>query len=191
MLASAAPAQHLDVWVHKDSVNRVETGYFDVNAGTPIVPNDRAVGYNFGDFSDQPYYANNPGFFAQANKNADGSANPGGSQLPGGSLVKFNVLSNLSYWNGVGPVSFGGAPSGESLTMGVGANSVTAGPNSGAQTGFTIQAIRSNTQLNPNAEGSLHQHMDATLNAGPANANPGRWNLCSPASAYNHGRGRR
>ncbi len=168
--AERAKAQHLDVWVHLDAVNRVESGYFDVNAGNPIVPNDRAVGYNFGDFSDEPNYANNPGFFAEQNFNTDGTPNPGGSQLPAGTLVQFNILSSLLYWNGVDPVSFGPVPAGESLTMYVGNSEATVGPNTGPQPGFTIQQIRSNTQLAPYAAGSMHQHMDSYINAGIGNA---------------------
>lgn len=166
-VVGAAQAQHLDVWVHKDAVNRLESGYFDVNADSSIVPNDRAVGYDFQQFDENPYFANNPGFFAEVNQNADGSANPGGSGLPGGSLVSFNILSDLQYWSGTDPVSFGPVPSGESLLLSLGSNNRLIGTGTGLQAGFTIQAIRTGV-----SEGSMHQHLNSTINAGQGNPIP-------------------
>src|SRR5258708_8730433 len=110
-IGGAARAVHLDVWVHKDIVNRVDSGYVDVNAGVPITPMDRALGWNFQEFDENPYYANNPGYFAESN------TNPGGSQLPGGSLVGFNLLSDLQYWNGSAPVSSSPGPAGEATSL--------------------------------------------------------------------------
>src|SRR5438270_571297 len=134
-IGGAARAVHLDVWVHKDIVNRVDSGYFDVNAGVPITPMDRAVGYDFQEFEENPYYANNPGYFAESN------TNPGGSHLPGGSLVGFNLLSDLRYWNGNGPVSFSSVPGGETISINLASNTVVVGTGTGAQPGFTLQQV--------------------------------------------------
>src|ERR1700758_3032692 len=110
----SARAVHLDVWVHTDVVNRLDSGYFDVNAGVPITTQDRALGWDFQEFDENPYFANNPGYFAQA------AGNPGYSNLPAGSLVGFNVLSDLTYWNGTDPVSFSPAPAGETISITLG-----------------------------------------------------------------------
>src|ERR1700730_17992337 len=126
-IGGTARAVHLDVWVHKDIVNRVDSGYFDVNAGVPITPMDRAMGWNFQEFDQNPYYANNPGYFAESN------SNPGGSGLPGGSLVGFNLLSDLQYWNGNGLVSFSPVPAGETISLNLAANTVFVGTRTGAQ----------------------------------------------------------
>jgi hypothetical protein len=153
-IGGAARAVHLDVWVHKDIVNRVDSGYFDVNAGAPITPMDRAMGWDFQEFSENPYYANNPGYFAESN------SNPGGSQLPGGSLVGFNLLSDLQYWNGNGPVSFSPVPAGETISINYGSNTVFVGTGIGAQPGFTLAQVASGT-----AEGFLHIHVNANIGA--------------------------
>jgi hypothetical protein len=154
-IGGAARAVHLDVWVHKDIVNRVDSGYFDVNAGVPITPMDRALGWDFQEFDQDPYYANNPGYFAESN------TNPGGSQLPGGSLVGFNVLSDLQYWDGNGPVSFGPVPAGETISINLGSSAnVVVGTGTGAQPGFTLQQVASGT-----AEGFLHIHVNANIGA--------------------------
>ena len=153
-IGGAARAVHLDVWVHKDIVNRVDSGYFDVNAGVPITPMDRALGWDFQEFSEDPYYANNPGYFAESN------TNPGGSQLPGGSLVGFNLLSDLQYWNGNGPVSFSPVPADETISLNYGSSTVTVGTGTGAQPGFTLAQVASGT-----AEGFLHIHVNANIGA--------------------------
>ncbi|HEV2970174.1 MAG TPA: PEP-CTERM sorting domain-containing protein [Pirellulales bacterium] len=153
-IGGAVRAVHLDVWVHKDIVNRVDSGYFDVNAGVPITPMDRALGWGFQEFDQDPYYANNPGYFAESN------TNPGGSQLPGGSLVGFNLLSDLQYWDGNGPVSFGPVPAGETLSINYGSNTVVVGTGTGAQPGFTLAQVASGT-----AEGFLHIHVNANIGA--------------------------
>ncbi|HEV3417566.1 MAG TPA: hypothetical protein VG056_12150 [Pirellulales bacterium] len=160
-IGAAARAVHLDVWVHKDIVNRVDSGYFDVNAGVPITPMDRALGWDFQEFDQDPYYANNPGYFAESN------ANPGGSQLPGGSLVGFNLLSDLQYWDGNGPVSFGPVPAGETMSINYGSSTVVVGTGTGAQPGFTLAQVASGT-----AEGFLHIHVNSMIAAGPNSSVP-------------------
>ncbi len=160
--SNRARAVHLDVWVHADAVNRIDSGYFDVNAGVPITTQDRAVGWDFQEFDENPYFANNPGYFAQA------SGNPGYSSLPAGSLVGFNVLSDLLYWNGTDPVSFSPVPAGEtiSITLG-GSGPVVVGTGTGAQPGFTLGAVGSGT-----ANGFLHVHVNSVIAAGPNTTAP-------------------
>jgi hypothetical protein len=160
-ICGPAWAVHLDVWVHADIVNRVDSGYFDVNAGVPITPMDRAMGWNFQEFDQNPYYANNPGYFAESN------SNPGGSGLPGGSLVGFNLLSDLQYWDGNGPVSFAPVPGGETLSINYGANTVYVGTGTGAQPGFTLAQVASGT-----ANGFLHVHVNSVIAPGPSEAVP-------------------
>ncbi len=155
-ICGPARAVHLNVWVHADIVNRVDSGYFDVNAGVPITPMDRALGWNFQEFDQNPYYANNPGYFAESN------SNPGGSGLPGGSLVGFNLLSDLQYWNGNGPVSFGPVPGGETMSINSGSSTVNVGTGTGAQPGFTLQQIASGS-----AEGFMHIHVNSVIAPGP------------------------
>ena len=156
-----ARAVHLDVWVHADIVNRVDSGYFDVNAGVPITPMDRAMGWNFQEFDQNPYYANNPGYFAESN------SNPGGSGLPGGSLLGFNLLSDLQYWDGNGPVSFAPVPGGETLSINYGANTVFVGTGTGAQAGFTLAQVASGT-----ANGFLHIHVNSVIAPGSSETAP-------------------
>jgi hypothetical protein len=160
-ICGPARAVHLDVWVHADIVNRVDSGYFDVNAGVPITPMDRAMGWNFQEFDQNPYYANNPGYFAESN------SNPGGSGLPGGSLVGFNLLSDLQYWNGNGPVSFAPVPGGETLSINYGANTVYVGTGTGAQPGFTLAQVASGT-----ANGFLHIHVNSVIAPGSSETVP-------------------
>ena len=156
-ICGPARAVHLDVWVHADAVNRLDSGYFDVNADVPITTMDRALGWDFQEFDEDPYYANNPGYFAEAVGNA------GYSNLPASSLVGFNVLSDLLYWNGTGPVSFSPVPAGETISVSLGnSGPVVIGTGTGAQPGFTLGAIGSGT-----ANGFLHIHVNSVIAAGP------------------------
>ena len=159
--AQPAAAVHLDVWVHKDAANRMTSGYFDVNTAAVIVSNARAIGYNFHEFDEDPYFADNPGFFAEANNLA------GGSGLPGGSGVGYNILSDLKYWNGGGTPQLGTVPAGETLTFNLGSQNRQIGALTGPQAGFNIQNVRTGA-----SEGSLHAHFNSLLNAGAGQPTP-------------------
>jgi hypothetical protein len=134
----------------------------DTGGGNPIYlttnPN-RVFSYFFGDFSD-PYFDEDPGTHALATTSGYTPSN-----LPTGSWMSFDVMSDLQYWSGNGPVSFGNVPAGETLQMylpgslpGQKLGSVTIGTGAGFQAGFPIQNI--------DANGGMHKHMWTELQAG-------------------------
>jgi hypothetical protein len=137
---------------HSDIEPAVENGR--------IVTNGRVFGYDFGEIVGDPYFSTDPGFSA------------GMGALPAGSQLRFNIVDgtslglsgNLRYWNGVGDVSFGAMPSGETLRLALGAQSRTASAATGEVAGFSLGTV--------GGSGSLHVHLNSFLQGADGNADP-------------------
>jgi hypothetical protein len=154
---------HFDVRPYV-SAGQIITGGHDDAAGIdePVV---RVFGYDFGEDPADPFFAQDPGFNAEA-----------GSGLPAGSQLRFNVLSSLLYWNGSGAVSLIAPPT-ESMTFSFGANNRTISGGSGPQSGFSLQTVGS--------DGSVHRHLNAFLNGSDGNAVPASVDgVEAPAGVY-------
>lgn len=147
-----AQAQHFDIQP-KTVAAKIGVDAYDDSTSMTVASDVTAFGYDFQEDPADPYFASDPGFNALA----------GG--LPPGSSFGFGILSDLLYWNGTGPVSFGAVPDGESLTLTFGANSRTAGTGSGAQAGFFFGGAVT-------ASGSFHKHLSSILNGGAGAADP-------------------
>jgi hypothetical protein len=118
----------------------------------------RVFPYVFGDFADtigDPYYDNFPGIHALSSANQQGYIPSG---LPTGSIVSFDVLSDLKFWNAADPVAFNAVPAGETLALSLFGNSVAIGTGPAFYPGFNIQAV--------DALGGMHRHLNAELQAG-------------------------
>jgi hypothetical protein len=113
-----------------------------------VTPNVRHFGYAFGENPKDPYFIQDPGFDAVI-----------GSGLPDGSVLSFDVVRHLAYWNGTGRVSFNTPPDGETLRFNLGFNDVTVGGGSAPQPGFAIGTVAPG--------GTLHRHLNTFLQ-GPA-----------------------
>jgi hypothetical protein len=131
-------------------VNQLATNGHDDETNQDA-PGLRVFSYDLG--ADVSHTTNDPGFNAFA-----------GSGLPQGSELSFNVMTNLLYWNGVGQVSFGHVPSGESVLLvsktetNQVLSSLSVGASTGFQTGFLIVPVA--------ADGSAHRHIFSTLATG-------------------------
>src|SRR6476620_3637814 len=81
---------------------KIVTGGHDDVVGTDNVT-QRVFGYDFGEDASDPYVIGDPGF----NNGAFAiGIYPNNGLLPANFTLGFNVLSNLQFWNGSGPVSF-------------------------------------------------------------------------------------
>ena len=140
--------------------NRLTTGYYDLEDGTIIAANHCALAYNFQEFAEDPYFMNNPGFFACANTLLHGSG------LPGGSSLGFNILSDLLFWNGGGAPTFGPVPDGGSLRFNLGNQNRLVATGTGAMPGFHLQNVAGGM-----FEGAIHRHLNSDL-MGTVGANP-------------------
>jgi hypothetical protein len=165
VLSLVAPARAVyDVsprLISLSSGNRLATyGYDDAgdtSGGNPVylTPNpNRVFAYFFGDYGD-PYFDEDPGIHGLATTSGYTPSN-----LPQGSYLSFDVMSDLQYWSGAGPVAFNTVPAGETLKMYLNQTpySVTIGSGTGFQTGFPIQ--------NVDANGGMHKHLWTELQAG-------------------------
>ena len=157
--APSASAQHSDVDVRVEG-GRLVTGAHNDTTGEEI-EYQRVFGYDFGEDPLDPFFAGDPGFGAEV-----------GSGLPAGSLLSFmipsasssGVPSNLSYWGGTGPVTFGAAPGGETLAFNLGSQNALAGGGTGEVAGFNIATVADG--------GTLHRHLNALLNGADGNNDP-------------------
>jgi hypothetical protein len=146
---------------------QIHTGGFD-DGTTVFIATKSAFGYSFGGDPTDPFFTQDPGFNAEA-----------GSGLTGGSTMAFDILGptsgsilpfNLSYWNGVGAVSWGSVPSGEVLNYALGSHAVNVGSGTAMIAGYNLQVL---TSL-----GAMHQHLGASLLGSDGNsipAGPGAW----------------
>ncbi len=144
LLLAAAARADFDVWPHVDpSLGRIVTSGTDDNAPQLGTPPLRVFVYGF---DSNP--TNDPGFNA-----FDGS-------FPFPSEISVNVLTNLQFWKGAGPVSFGAVPAGETINLenDLTGSNFTVGAATGFQPGFLISAV--------DAAGGAHKHLFSTLGGG-------------------------
>jgi hypothetical protein len=156
----ATAGQHADVKPNVQGGRIVIDGYIDDTGET--IPGLRVFGFEFQEDPLDPYVSSDPGF-----NTVGGSSLPPASQLsfsvPGAAL--FGLPANLTYWSGTGLVSFGAAPSGETLRLNRGTQDRTIGSGTGPITGFAIGAVGGN--------GSIHDHLNSFLQGSDGNVNPG------------------
>lgn len=108
------------------------------------VKNVRVFVFEFGEDPLDPYFIEDPGFHPLA-----------GSGFAPGSLVGFNLVSSLQYWDTAGAPAFGALPSGETLSLGFGSSLVVAGASIPSPAGFNFGLI------DPNGE--FDDHLNTTL----------------------------
>lgn len=154
-MATVALAQHADIRPFVENGQLKTSGFIDSTSTT--IPGLRVFGYDFGEFLDDPYFTQDPGFNAAA-----------GSGMPAGSLLSFIVPdagsfglpSNLSYWNGTGTLDLNSwvSPGDAELRLSFGSSNLVVGDATGLQAGFNIQTV--------SADGSIHRHLNAFLNVG-------------------------
>lgn len=152
----AAPPAHAGV-IDVDILPRVEnsqivTNGYDDATGTEI-PNIRVYAWEFDDPAD-PFFLSDPGLNA-----------PAGSGLPAGKKIGVRALSDLLYWNGTGPVSFGPTPNQETLTLAFGAGGLTLGTATGQLPDFFFGPLIQNS-------GAVHVHLSSLLNGADDNNVP-------------------
>ena len=124
-----------------------------VDATSTLLPYMRVFGYDFGEDPGDPFFTQDPGFNAAS-----------GSGLPAGSQLLFNIVgaaglglpANLSFWDGTGAVSFSQTPADETLTLAFGSQNRIVDDSTSFVSGFSLQTVT--------ATGSIHRHLNATLN---------------------------
>lgn len=149
------PPGHLDIGLKVEG-GRLETGIYDLNdPNNPALlsPGVRVWGGRFQAGPLDPFFTDDPGFGAVA-----------GSGLPQGSQVGFNILDDLRYWNGQGPVQWGPVPGGEQLRIRFGFQNRWVGTGTGVQTGFNFDTVGSG--------GTVHRHLSFFLLGSDGNAVP-------------------
>lgn len=150
-LCASVAGAHEDV-VPYSLGGKIVTGGHDDALGTDNLE-QRVFGYDFGEDPSDPYFIGDPGF----NNGAFAiGVYPGDGLLPGGFTLRFNVLTNLDFWDGTGAVSFAPAAAGVSLGLQRGSNTVEV---SGVGSSGTVPTIGS-TGL-----GRLHVHLSSLLNS--------------------------
>ncbi|GMV97998.1 MAG: hypothetical protein AMXMBFR83_23510 [Phycisphaerae bacterium] len=87
-----------------------------------------------------------------------------GSGLPAGSQVGFDVLDDLTYWDGQGPIRFGPVPDHEQLRIRLAGQSRFVGTGTGMTSGFFFASA--------SASGSIHVHLSFFLLGADGNAVP-------------------
>jgi hypothetical protein len=113
--APAATAGVIDAdFLPRVENNQIVTNGYDDATGTET-HNIRVYTWEFDDPAD-PFFLSDPGFNA-----------PAGSGLPAGKKIGVRALSDLLYWNGTGPVSFGPTPNQETLRLAFGSGGLTLG----------------------------------------------------------------
>lgn len=138
-------------------------GGLDHDGGT-IAPPVSVFGYEFGEEPLDPFNPTDPG----VNQHA------GVGNLPAGAALRYNILSNLIYWDGVSEASWGLPPGATYLDLTMGTTTRTLNGTSGPQVGSLIQSVASN--------GSVHKHFVSSLFAAPGSSNvPGDAGFLAPA----------
>jgi hypothetical protein len=122
------------------------------NDATATLETDvRHFGYQLGASASNPYFTADPGFNAVV-----------GSGLPASQQLRFDIVHRLKRWDGNGTVRFIEVPNQETLRFSFGAASAIATGNNDAVGGFVITNIASG--------GTLHRHLNSTLQGNPSAA---------------------
>jgi len=162
-LTSVAAADvHFDIAPYFQD-NTLLTGGLD-HEGNHTLPSITVYGYEFREDPFDPFNVTDPGV------NQEG----GVGSLPASAALRYNILSSLRYWDGVGPVVNWTIPPGQAhidLLMGVSSRTITGA--TGAQTGALVQSVL--------ADGSVHKHFVTSLYADNTSSNvPGDPSYLAP-----------
>lgn len=149
------PTGHLGVAVVVEE-NKIRTGIYVYDPSGPVTADVGVQVWSGGHFQENPldpFWTDDPCY---------GSTVDGG--LPPGSEVGFNILSDLLYWDGHGPTSFGPVPDGEQLRVKYGFMTRHAGTGTGCVAGFNFQTVPS--------DGAFHRHINYFLLGSDGNSIP-------------------
>lgn len=152
LVAAAATAAR----AHDDVVpyalgGKIVTGGHDDLAGTNTIET-RVFGYDFGEDPGDPYVIGDPGF---NNGSFAVGLFPGDGLLPTNSTLAFNVVTNLTYWDGTGSVAF--TPAAAGVALGLNRGSFTVVVDAVGQSGTTP------TIGGTGASGRVHVHLESQL----------------------------
>ncbi len=103
---------HFDV-VPYASGGKIMTGGRD-DSTLATVTELRVFGYEFGEEPSDPYFIGDPGF---NNGAFTIGLFPNDGLLPQGHTLRFDLITNLEYWDGAGAVNFSAAPTGVDLGL--------------------------------------------------------------------------
>lgn len=152
LLGTQAARAHEDVTPYAWN-GKIVTGGHDDALGTDNLE-QRVFGYDFGEEPSDPYFIGDPGF----NNGAFAvGVYPGDGLLPANFTLRFELLTNLNFWDGTGAVSWGAPAPEVSLGLQRGSNTVTV---SGSGASGTVPSIGST-----GASGRLHVHLGSLLNS--------------------------
>ena len=162
MASGMAKADHFDIAPYLQD-GRLLTGGLD-HSGNHTAPPISVYGYEFGEDPYDPFNPSDPGVNQAA----------GVGNLPAGAALRYNILSSLLYWDGVGDPAFGVPPSDTYLTLLMGSQMKTLTGTSAGQVGSLIQSVLS--------DGSVHKHFTTSLYASDGASNvPGEVGYVEPA----------
>jgi len=139
-------------WAHGPGVligsagGQAVTGLYDPNLGQEVW-GPRVFGGDYQEDPADPFFTDMPGYYGLEDSN-----------LPVGSVVGFNILDDLLYWDGTGPVVFGSVPAGETLTISFVTSNATAGTGTGFVPGYPLVIVPD--------DGVWHVHLNYSLNGG-------------------------
>lgn len=108
------------------------------------VKNVRVFAFEFGEDPLDPYFLEDPGFHPLA-----------GSGFTPGSLVGFNLIAPLQFWDGAGTPAFSTTPAGETMSLAFGSSSVIAGGSVPSPAGFNFGLIDPNGEFDDHLNTSL------------------------------------
>ncbi len=149
------PEGHIDVALIVED-GRIMTGFadYEANPNTPVIVVGAEVwGSLYQEDVFDPFFTADPGFTALS-----------GSGFPSGSLMGFNVLEDLLYWDGQDEVAFGPVPNDEEMRIRLGAQNRFVGTGTGFVEGFNFSVVGS--------QGQVHVHVSFFLHGADGNAVP-------------------
>ena len=141
--------------------NKIVTGSYEDTSNEYVAPSVSTFYFEFGgDDPLQPFFTVDPGFHSNP---------PVAGVVPfiPNATLKFNILSDLTYWNGSGVEAFGPVPAGTSLALDLGSTRhVDIGTGETLpKAGFLIDTS--------DALGNLHQHLESTISKSVGDPLPG------------------
>lgn len=159
--AFAEEHSHFDIAPCFDGA-RLLTGGLD-HGGHAVAPPISVYGYEFGEDPFDPFNPTDPGV-----NQAAGTGN-----LPAGAVLRYNILSSLLYWDGLGDVNLSPVTGNTWIGLSMGATTRTLTGTSGPQVGSLIQSVGTG--------GMVHKHFVASLHADALSSNvPGDPSYLAP-----------
>ncbi len=149
------PGGHIDI-APAVTRGRIVTGFADweTDPNNPfVVIGTKVWGSRYQVDVFDPFFTDDPGITALS-----------GSELPRNSLLGFNILNDLLYWDGEGEVLFGPVPNTEQVRVRLGGQNRFAGTGTGLVDGFFFSVVGN--------EGQVHVHLSYFLHGADGNAVP-------------------